>query len=583
MGIRSKILAPVVMGFLTLTTVMSMFWGPALLEREQNRMIKHANSLIEMLAPSLTDSLLAGDLAEVYSLLNYTLEEHQGSIEQIVLLDAEGKRLFPFQEPPVLSGKYYVHTQLPLAWEYTELGVLRVVFDIEKEILLEQGEINKLEIFTLLVFAVIALFSAVWFNATIRRPVMKLQSAAARLAAGDFNVTLNEKKNRSKDELAMLTNSFIEMRDNLAVAYDNLNEAAHTASQNEIRQRTILEHITDGIIVLDDQQRISAANPAVQRIFLYRAHDIIGRKLSSFVIDDFDLDEVLKVTADVDGGRLDTVGLKKDGSRFSLEISASKVSFGEGEMYIVIVRDISERKRVERMKSEFVSTVSHELRTPLTSLRAALQLIKGGVAGELAPSMQNLIDLSARNSDRLLFLVNDILDMQKIESGEMEFHMVEVGVADTMRQAVEDNAGYAKKYQVTFKICDLDDQAKIWADPHRLMQVVGNLLSNAAKFSPKGGTVKIGVERGEGEVLLYVRDYGCGIPEDFIPRLFDKFTQADSSDTRGAEGTGLGLAITRALVEKQGGSISLTSTLGEGTTFLLHFPEYRPALPAAKH
>ncbi len=230
-----------------------------------------------------------------------------------------------------------------------------------------------------------------------------------------------------------------------------------------------------------------------------------------------------------------------------------------------------------KAKSEFVSVASHELRTPLTSMRGSLGLLASGRFGELSKDAKSLFDIALRNTDRLILLVNDILDIQKIESGQLEFQMQAVAVGALVAQAVEANRDYANQFQVTYVLTDAAPRAVVLGDPNRLMQVLGNLLSNAAKFSPRKEQVRVSLFRAAGAVRIEVADRGGGIPESFRGRIFEKFAQADSSDTRGVGGTGLGLSIAKAIVEKHGGLIGFDSAPGTGTTFHVLLPEIAPA------
>ena len=246
-----------------------------------------------------------------------------------------------------------------------------------------------------------------------------------------------------------------------------------------------------------------------------------------------------------------------------------------------IARDVEEEKRIAQMKNDFVSVVSHELRTPLTSIRGSLGLIAGGVAGELPEKARSLVEIAAKNCERLVRLINDILDVEKIESGKVGFHFVTIELAPLVERAVEDNRAYAEGYGVELRIAAAAAGARVWGDPDRLLQVMTNLISNAVKFSPRGGAVEIAAARGDGGVRISVTDHGRGIPPDLVPRVFEKFAQADSSSTRDKGGTGLGLSISRAIVERHHGRIGFTSEPGVATTFFCDLPEWGAALDDA--
>jgi PAS domain S-box-containing protein len=235
--------------------------------------------------------------------------------------------------------------------------------------------------------------------------------------------------------------------------------------------------------------------------------------------------------------------------------------------------DVTELKRVERMKSEFVSTVSHELRTPLTSLRGSLGLLVGGALDRYPERAHSMIQLAARNADRLALLIDDLLDLEKMEAGKMRFEIAPVDLVTVIRQGVETNDGLTQRYAVRFAFdAPLAASIKVNADPYRVQQVLSNLLSNAAKFSPQGSEVRIAVQPSAGLVRVAVIDQGSGVPNEFLPRLFEKFSQADSSDSRSKGGTGLGLAVCKAIIDALGGTIGYESTYPRGATFFFELP-----------
>lgn len=235
--------------------------------------------------------------------------------------------------------------------------------------------------------------------------------------------------------------------------------------------------------------------------------------------------------------------------------------------------DLTESRKIERLKSEFVATVSHELRTPLTSIRGTLGLIAGGVVGTLPPKAEELIRIAHKNSERLSLLINDILDMEKIESGRMKFDLVRQPLLPLVQQAIEANSGYAHTYGVQLVLTQALPEVEAAVDAHRILQVLANLLSNAAKFSPPQAQVDVAMlTQRPGWVRIEVRDRGPGIALEFQPRIFQKFSQADASDTRVKGGTGLGLSISKALVEGMGGHIGFETQPGAGAVFFFELP-----------
>ena len=234
--------------------------------------------------------------------------------------------------------------------------------------------------------------------------------------------------------------------------------------------------------------------------------------------------------------------------------------------------DISDRKLVEQLKSEFVSIVSHELRTPLTSMVGSLGLIRSGALGELPKKVEPLVTIAHTNTERLVALVNDILDIEKIELGHMDFRMERIEVVALATQALSENAFFGANYGVEFALDTDLKQGHITGDRDRLLQVLANLLSNAAKFSPQGETVTLHVTSGDETIRFAVADRGPGIPQAMQQEIFKKFNQGDTSDSRTKTGTGLGLSICKAIVEHHGDQLRVESEVGKGSTFYFELP-----------
>jgi signal transduction histidine kinase len=235
--------------------------------------------------------------------------------------------------------------------------------------------------------------------------------------------------------------------------------------------------------------------------------------------------------------------------------------------------DITERERSMRLKSEFVSVVSHELRTPLTSLVGALGLVSRGALDGLSQQTTSLIEIAHSNAERLVALVNDILDVQKIEAGGLDFHFEPVDIVALARQALRETIAYGEAHGVQFQLEEDIGAAWVNADPLRLMQVLTNLLSNAAKFSPRNEDVVVRLYRVGERVRVSVSDRGQGIAPQMHMKIFEKFTQVDTSDTRAKKGTGLGLSICKSIIDKHGGEITVQSKPGDGATFSFDLTE----------
>lgn len=351
--------------------------------------------------------------------------------------------------------------------------------------------------------------------------------------------------------------------------------------------RLITENIDDVIWLMELPSRhFSYVSPSVGRLCGWRAEQIMDRELAATLDPDMyekghaglaeHLDRIKAGDKNACHITLDLNLRHRDGHMIPIELVATILLDQAGEpcRMLGITRDITERVKVGKLKSEFISTVSHELRTPLTSIRGALGLLAGGAVGELPGKAKALVDIAHKNSERLVLLVNDILDLEKSEAGEMVFDMRPVDLGMLLPQALDSNRAYADQFNVRFELIGDASGMMLRVDQNRLLQVLANLLSNAVKFSPAGGVVSVVATRRDGQIRVTVRNGGPGIPAEFRNRIFQKFAQADSSDTRRKGGTGLGLAISMNLVEKMGGTIGFESEPDVMTEFFFEFPEW---------
>ncbi|MBL0933786.1 MAG: response regulator [Rhizobiaceae bacterium] len=355
------------------------------------------------------------------------------------------------------------------------------------------------------------------------------------------------------------------------------------ARQRELTRRNLIyrsmvDELPDCLNVKDTEGRFLAANPPTAR--LMRAGsvgDLIGRTDFDFypgpLAASFRQDEA-GVLASGEARRFDQRALMPDGSDGWLSTLKAPLRDEAGRVIGIIShnRDVTEEKRNQEIKNAFISTVSHELRTPLTSIRGSLGLVSAGVAGTLPPKAENLIRIAHTNSERLVRLINDILDMEKIESGKMMFDMQRHALRPIVEQAIETANNYMPDRRIRIVLVDDAPGSVVDADADRMHQVVTNLLSNAIKFSPPAGIVQLRLAYIDHHVEIAVSDQGAGIPLAFRDRIFGKFEQADSSSTREKGGTGLGLSITKALVQHMSGAIGFETADGAGTTFKVTLP-----------
>jgi PAS domain S-box-containing protein len=352
------------------------------------------------------------------------------------------------------------------------------------------------------------------------------------------------------------------------------------------RRQAILDGAMDGILMINPSGTIENANPAVERMFGYSLADLQRRDVGMLLASRSPIGEAAQMLQAMDfsengaSGSHEIEMARQDGSVFPAEVAMSVVHLSEGQRYVAVLRDVSERKRIEQLKSEFVSTVSHELRTPLTSIAGSLGLLMASAGKSLEPRSARLVEIAHANANRLVRLINDILDVEKMESGRMPFNNRELDLTTALTSAKEAMSGYASEFDVTLHLDGATEPALVMADHDRLAQVFDNLLSNAIKFSPRAGVVTVELQPGVEWHSISITDQGPGIPAEFQGRIFGKFAQADSSDTRQKGGTGLGLSIVREIMRRLGGRIDFTTEEGKGTTFrlllpALHQPESR--------
>lgn len=388
-----------------------------------------------------------------------------------------------------------------------------------------------------------------------RQTVLLMLAAAIAVVAGSSLVIIAHLLGRRRAELALA--------DTLA------------------RHRAILASAMDAIVTIGSSGRIETSNPATTRMFGWTQEELSERPVSDLFAlaaeaEPGDALQLLEANAASGGHAAEFTGRRKDGSSFPIDVAVGQMRASDGNRLVAILHDVTERKRADIAKNEFVSTVSHELRTPLTSISGSLGLLDGGAAGPLPETAKRLVTIAHQNSRRLVRLINDILDIQKMQSSALTFAREPVSMADVAREAVEQNLGFAAQHDVRLNLVVTDLDTSLVGDHDRLIQVLTNLISNAVKFSAPESVVDVKVDRGEDTVRTSVQDHGTGIPPSFRSSMFTRFAQADNSDTRQRGGTGLGLAIVKEIVDHHNGRVSFETEEGVGTTFHVDLPARVP-------
>jgi PAS domain S-box-containing protein len=350
--------------------------------------------------------------------------------------------------------------------------------------------------------------------------------------------------------------------------------------QSEARVRALIESMPDGIITIDDQGRIESLNPAAERIFGTPQAELLGRNFTALLPEDDrdEYDDYMRDHIGLERGKslgfgLEVRGLRRNGHEFPMELAISNMWYEHRHLFIGIVRDISERRAVDRMKNDFLATVNHELRTPLTSVLGSLGLLSEGIAGELSERGTSLLNITRSNVERLVRLIGNILDMDDIQAGRMRLDFRAVNMGQIVESAMEDNrvAASAAGAQIVLNR-NLPD-AMTYGDRERLRQVINHLLSNALKYSPRGAKIDVALERVHGVLRLSVTDAGPGVPAAFRQQLFQPFSRAETGDDSLRSGAGLGLSIARAIIEHHAGNIGLDDTRDAGACFYFELPE----------
>jgi two-component system sensor histidine kinase VicK len=351
------------------------------------------------------------------------------------------------------------------------------------------------------------------------------------------------------------------------------------------QHQSILDSVGDGIWGMDMEGKLTFINRSAAQMLGYSAQELLGKEMHALIHHSradgtpYPVEECpimgsakRETPLHID----DDVFWRKDGRLLPVEyVACPLVANGHVDGIVVAFADVTERRRLDRMKDEFIATVSHELRTPLTSLRAALGLVASGALEKRPEKIPQMLDIALGNCDRLVRLVNDIVDFERIGSGSLPLHKAEWNAIDLLRRAMDPERSTAARAGLTFRI---DAQpVDVWVDGDRILQVLGNLIRNAIKFSEKGGEIRLAARAtGEKEVTFEVQDQGAGIPPEKLDLIFERFQQADASDSRLRGGTGLGLALCRGIVNQHGGRIWVTSNPGSGSTFYFTTEEYVP-------
>jgi PAS domain S-box-containing protein len=435
--------------------------------------------------------------------------------------------------------------------QYTEEH-LRLQIEQERLESRAKSQLQTMLTFGILLQLLLGIASVVFLTHSITRRIGLLTDNASRLAHGEALHPLAS----GRDEVAQLDKVFHDMARALA-------EAAS-------RERAVVDAMPVGFITLDSAGVIRSVNPRANLLLRSKSENLIGNSLGSIIVsphteapqETLGFKQICeKALAHVTEFRF----MRSDGTTFPGELSLNRVIDSTDSLIVCNILDVSERYEIERMKREFVSIVSHDLKTPLSSIQASLQMVSKGIFGDLNDSGKKVIRGSQEEAVRLIKLINDLLDLARIESGRIELECEEVALSSALVRAVNSVESFARERGVA--LSPGQTKAQVWADEDRLVQVLVNLLSNAIKYSNAGDTVTISTIQDSNEIEVRITDRGCGIPDSVQREIFERFGQSSSIDRKEKGGTGLGLAICKLIVEAHGGTIGVRSQVGHGSTF----------------
>lgn len=572
-GLREKLLFPLLLGLTIVICVLLFIWQPTQLEKAKQEFVHNQTNILKTLNPSIIQNMLANDLSALHSVFENSQIIHNNVWRHIQLYNYDKKQLYPIFSSEPEDVKALIKIDITIEENDEVFGYITLYADWKSEKDKKLNEIYQLSIFTIVLFSVIAIFSFILLTRWIYTPISKLKNITSTLSHGDYSIKL---PNVTRDEIGSLTTSIDQMRDKIQFTLNELVD-------KEKMQRAIVESVPDAIITISKEGTVNSFNHGAEKIFQLSAQEVIGNNIKMLMPDDIASHHDGYLAAYKDGATNQSkiigatrnkglYGKRKDNSLFPIELTINPIII-EGEiLFTGILRDITERQKIDRLKDEFVSTVSHELRTPLTAIKGALDIMTHGLELELPEQADVMLTVANRNVERLLTLINDILDISKLESGEINFNFEPLDIKQFIKNSIELNQEYAKKYNTGFVCTNFIDNIIVNVDKDRLTQVMSNLLSNAAKYSPENINIEIFTAIKNGKIRVSVKDYGAGIPEEFQPIIFNKFTQSSSGDTRQVGGTGLGLNISKMIIEKFGGEINFETIIGKETTFYFELP-----------
>ena len=628
LSIRGKLTRIMMLTSTTVVLLASLAFGIDEIREERGRLADDLSTLAEVVGSNSTAALTFGDRESAREVLNAL--RAKPSIIAAGIYTERGEEFVRYAPNasiplPTLLPQDGLHDRgdrLELVYairlDHERLGTLYIASD-SRDRYARMKQYAVIAALIVLVSLLIAFVLSSWLQRSISEPIVELARVARRVSrdkdfsirakargsngSGEidnlmtgFNVMLSEIEHREdrllrhqvqlEETVALRTGELITANDELLVAKNAAERVAENNAKLGRESALILNSATDGIMGIGLDNRPTFLNPAGARILGMTLSDMAGKTIHE-AIHHSHADGTPWPEADCANtkalrrGELLTVVAdtfwRRDGTSFPVEYS-STTTFDEDRKplgAVLTFRDVTERRAIERLKSEFVSTVSHELRTPLTSIRGALGLLGSGLLGPIAEKGQRMLQIAVSNTDRLVRLINDILDLERIESGKVELTRGHVDAGAVMAQALEGVQSMADQAGVRLVIEPA--AAALWGDSDRIIQTLTNLLGNAIKFSPPDTTVTLSGAAREADFVFCVADHGRGVPQEKLGTIFERFSQVDASDSRDKGGSGLGLAICQSIVHAHGGRIWAGKNDPEGSRFQFSIPLAAPS------
>lgn len=589
MRLRNKLLLPIATAYGLFALAAHFVWVPEVMDHVEADLISHEENILASIAPSLSRSLLGGDLAAIHGTLDYEMALNSKQWASLALFNERGQRLYPLREVSKEPRSGLIRVQHELLWDGERLGRIYVDTDIDSRLKAQHRLVTHLEIIALLTFGFFIFAGFWWQQRSIINPLHRLQEATHGLVDGDFTTHLPTLAN---DEIGELGRAFEAMRESLQHSQYELETAAEEARASEARQKVILDNVDVGIMSLDEHGVVLKVNPAMAKIFGYHEDEFSGMDVDRLIPSWWEgsHDPTHTVTGDVFSSR-DNIAQHADDHPFPVNLSFNHVRQGNRLLHIGIVQDISKQKAWEQelikardsaeqasnAKSEFLSRMSHELRTPLNAILGFGQILETEFRQSENEEIKSDLDEIVRAGKHLLELIDEVLDLSRIETGNMEIDIEKMDVYPVVMNCISQMSSISEDTGIVIYPPKGEPGLLLaYADPRRLRQVVTNLLSNAIKYNHADGQVSVQLETRPNDMLrVVVEDTGPGLSAEQQACLFKPFERLAAAEA-GIDGTGIGLVICRRLVEAMHGHIGVDSTPEVGSRFWFELPMLEP-------